>query len=281
MSRRKAILLILLEVLLALWLCCLPRDLFKVRLRDGRHRPRGRTAGARIAADGQWRFPPCDTVPARYATALIQFEDRHFRRHPGVDPLALVRALRSNLRQGHIVSGGSTITMQVVRMSRGKERTLWQKGAEAVLATRLEARLSKDEILALYASHAPFGGNVVGLDAAAWRYFGRSAEELSWAESAMLAVLPNTPSSIHPGKGRDRLLEKRNRLLERLHERGFIDSNTLEGALDEPLPEAPYPRFPTWRDNMSPGQPPGVENAHKHRQGPPAAGGGCGVPLVR
>ena len=174
MSRRKAIALILLEVLLAGWLCCLPGDLFRgtpyATVVTDRN---GELLGARIASDGQWRFPPCDTVPSRYATALVQFEDRHFRWHPGVDPLALARALRSNLREGHVVSGGSTITMQVVRMSRGKERTLWQKGVEAVLATRLESRLSKDEILALYASHAPFGGNVVGLDAAAWRYFGR------------------------------------------------------------------------------------------------------------
>ena len=214
MSRRKSIALILLEVLLAGWLCCLPGDLFRgtpyATVVTDRN---GELLGARIASDGQWRFPPCDTVPSRYATALVQFEDRHFRWHPGVDPLALARAFRSNLREGHVVSGGSTITMQVVRMSREKERTLWQKGVEAILATRLESRLSKDEILALYASHAPFGGNVVGLDAAAWRYFGRPADELSWAESATLAILPNAPSSIHPGKGRDRLLDKRDRQL--------------------------------------------------------------------
>ena len=259
MSRRKAIALILIEVLLAGWLCCLPGDLFRgtpyATVVTDRN---GELLGARIASDGQWRFPPCDTVPSRYATALVQFEDRHFRWHPGVDPLALARALRSNLREGHVVSGGSTITMQVVRMSRGKERTLWQKGVEAILATRLESRLSKDEILALYASHAPFGGNVVGLDAAAWRYFGRPADELSWAESATLAILPNAPSSIHPGKGRDRLLEKRNRLLRRLHERGFIDSNTLEGALEEPLPEAPYP-LPNLARQYVAAQTPGVE----------------------
>jgi len=259
MSRRKAIALILIEVLLAGWLCCLPGDLFRGTPYATVVTDRGgELLGARIASDGQWRFPPCDTVPSRYATALIQFEDRHFRWHPGVDPLALARAFRSNLREGHVVSGGSTITMQVVRMSRGKERTLWQKGVEAILATRLESRLSKDEILALYASHAPFGGNVVGLDAAAWRYFGRPADELSWAESATLAILPNAPSSIHPGKGRDRLLEKRNRLLRRLHERGFIDPNTLEGALEEPLPEAPYP-LPNLARQYVAAQPPGVE----------------------
>ncbi len=242
MSRRRTIVLIILGILLAGWLFCLPKDLFKgtpyatvVADRNGE------LLGARIADDGQWRFPPCDTVPSRYAAALIQFEDRYFRWHPGVNPAALARAVLSNLKAGHVVSGGSTITMQVIRLSRGKERTLWQKMVEAILATRLEFRCSKREILALYASYAPFGGNVVGLEAAAWRYFGRPASELSWAESATLAVLPNAPSTIHPGKGRDQLLEKRNRLLERLHERGYFDASTLEGALAEPLPDEPYP----------------------------------------
>ena len=242
MSRRKAAFLILFEVLLAGWLVCLPKDLFKntsyATVVTDRN---GELLGARIAGDQQWRFPPCDTVPERFATALIQFEDRCFRWHPGVNPVALARAAVDNLHAGHVVSGGSTLTMQVIRLSRNRERTLWQKLVEAVLATRLEFRCSKDEILALYASHAPFGGNVVGLEAAAWRYFGRPAGELSWAESATLAILPNAPASIHPGKGREQLLAKRNRLLERLHARGYMDASTLETALTEPLPDAPYP----------------------------------------
>ena len=201
----------------------------------------GQLVGARIAADGQWRFPPIREVPPRYTLSLITFEDKRFFFHPGVDPLAIVRALRSNLSAGHVESGGSTLTMQVVRLSRRRERNLWQKGIEALLATRLEARCSKKEILALYASYAPFGGNVVGLEAASWRYFARPPEELSWAESATLAILPNAPSSLHPGKGREVLLQKRNRLLKRLHEKGFLDEQTLLDALDEPLPDAPHP----------------------------------------
>ena len=259
MSRRKAVFLIIFEVLLAGWLCSLPRDLFKgtsyATVVTDRN---GELLGARIADDQQWRFPPCDTVPYRCATALIQFEDRHFRWHPGVDLPALGRAVISNLRAGHVVSGGSTLTMQVIRLSRNRERTLWQKAVEAVLATRLEFRCSKDEILALYASHAPFGGNVVGLEAAAWRYFGRPAGELSWAESATLAVLPNAPASIHPGKGREQLLAKRNRLLERLHKRGYLDASTLESALSEPLPDAPYP-LPNLARHLVERQPHGVE----------------------
>jgi penicillin-binding protein 1C len=224
------------------WLCCLPRELFRdVSYSTVVESAEGELLGARIAADEQWRFPPSDTVPERYATALIQFEDRAFRWHPGVNPVALVRAAVDNLRAGHVVSGGSTLTMQVIRLSRQKERTLRQKTIEAVQATRLELRYSKKQILALYAAHAPYGGNVVGLEAAAWRYFGRPAAELSWAEAATLAILPNAPGTLHLSRGREQLLAKRNRLLGRLLEHGDMDRNTYEAALEEPLPGAPLP----------------------------------------
>ena len=224
------------------YLFCLPRNLFKgTEYSTVVESTEGELLGARIAADGQWRFPPCDTVPRRFATALVQFEDRQFWWHPGVNPVAMGRALVQNIRSGHVVSGGSTLTMQVIRLSRQKERTVWQKIIESVLATRLELRCRKRTILALYASHAPFGGNVVGLEAAAWRYFGRPASELSWAEAATLAVLPNAPSTLHLGKGREELLAKRNRLLHRLMEHGDISADTYEAALEEPLPDAPLP----------------------------------------
>lgn len=229
-------------VLHLLWLCCLPGDLFKgVSYSTVVESAEGELLGARISDDEQWRFPPSDSVPRRFATALVQFEDRHFYWHGGVDPAALVRAFADNLRSGHVVSGGSTITMQVIRLSRQKERTVSQKIIEAVMATRLEVRCSKREILSLYAAHAPFGGNVVGLEAAAWRYYGRPASELTWGEAATLAVLPNSPATLHPGRGREQLLGKRNRLLKRLLEHGDIDSDTYEAAVTEPLPQAPHP----------------------------------------
>ena len=228
------------------WLLCLPRDLFKgVPYSTVVESAEGELLGARIADDQQWRFPPSDSVPARYATALVQFEDRHFWWHGGVDFGALARAAIDNVRSGHVVSGGSTLSMQVIRLSRGKERTLWQKLVEAIMATRLELRYSKREILALYASHAPFGGNVVGLEAAAWRYYGRPATELTWGEAATLAVLPNAPATLHMGRGREQLLEKRNRLLKRLLDHGDIDKDSYEAALTEPLPEAPQ-ALPAW-----------------------------------
>jgi len=106
---------------------------------------------------------------------------------------------------------------------------------------RLESKYTKEEILSLYAANAPFGGNVVGIEAAAWRYYGRTPDQLSWAEAATLAVLPNAPSLIYPGKNQELLLAKRNRLLQQLYDRGILDESTLELSLLEPLPQKPFP----------------------------------------
>jgi len=201
--------------------------------------------GARIAADGQWRFPDLEAVPPRFATALIAYEDRRFLQHPGVDPLAIARAIRANWRAERVVSGASTLTMQLARLARNQgaarppARSYAGKAYEALLALRLELTRSKQELLALYASHAPFGGNVVGLEAAAWRYFGRAPESLSWAEAATLAVLPNSPALVTPGRNRERLRDKRDQLLRRLASDGVLTSLDLDLALAEPLVEAP------------------------------------------
>lgn len=201
----------------------------------------GELLGAKIASDGQWRFPPSDTIPEKYRKALINFEDRWFYWHPGVNPVSALRALEGNIRAGHVTSGGSTITMQLVRMSRGKRRTLWQKVIESAEALRLEASMSKREILAMYAAHAPYGGNVVGLEAASWRYFGHPSSDLSWGEASLLAVLPNSPSGMNPGRNRGELLAKRNRLLDKLLKRSLIDSTDYLLAIDEALPASPHP----------------------------------------
>ena len=221
---------------------CLPRDIFGGTVYSSVIEDRsGELLNAKVASDGQWRFPPSDSVPEKFKTAIIEFEDRWFRFHPGVNPVSLVKAACRNVSEGRVVSGGSTLTMQVIRLYRQKERTVWQKLIECILATRLEIRYSKDRILALYAAHAPFGGNVVGLEAASWRYFGKPSGELSWGEAATLAVLPNSPSVIHPGKNRNLLRKKRNRLLKRLFDRGYIDSTSFELACDEQLPDKPLP----------------------------------------
>lgn len=228
--------------LLLLWLFALPGDLFEgVSYSTVVTDRRGELLGARVADDGQWRFPPCDTLPEKFCRALVEFEDRTFYTHPGVSLRALGRAAWQNLRNGRIVSGGSTLTMQVIRLSRRKPRTIGQKLIEIFLATRLEARCTKREILRLYASHAPFGGNVVGIEAAMWRYLGHGGADLSWAEAATLAVLQNAPATIHPGHNRKALLAKRNRLLERLRLEGCLSKQEYELAVDEPLIGAPRP----------------------------------------
>ena len=196
--------------------------------------------GARIAADGQWRFPYSNQVPDKFSKAIICFEDKRFALHPGIDALAMLRAFRMNVQHKGIVSGGSTLSMQVIRLARkGQARTFAEKFIEIIVATRLEIRYSKQEILALYAAHAPFGGNVVGLEAAAWKYYGRSAVQLSWAETATLAVLPNSPALIHPGRNRRLLQIKRDRLLDKLYREGIIDSITCMLSKTEAPPDRP------------------------------------------
>ncbi|MDY0095629.1 MAG: penicillin-binding protein 1C [Candidatus Vecturithrix sp.] len=202
----------------------------------------GKLLGASIAADEQWRFPPNPQIPEKLLQAVVCYEDKRFFQHPGIDPLAVLRALWQNLRAGRVVSGASTLTMQVIRLARrGQPRTFKEKLLEAMLACKLEWTLSKQEILSLYLSYAPFGGNVVGVETASWRYFGRSPEHLTWAEGAMLAVLPNSPALIHPGRNREALLHKRNGLLDRLQREGPLDALSCNLAKQESLPPAPYP----------------------------------------
>jgi penicillin-binding protein 1C len=202
----------------------------------------GNLLNASIAADGQWRFPYNNHVPDKFIKCITTFEDKRFFYHPGVDLIAMCRAITQKIKNKSVVSGGSTLTMQVVRMYKQNDnRNIRNKFSEILLALRLEFSYNKNEILALYASNAPFGTNVVGLDAAAWRYFGRSADELSWGETAALAVLPNAPALVHPGRNRDELLRKRNELLDKLAATKIIDETTANLAKLEPLPGTPKP----------------------------------------
>ncbi len=202
----------------------------------------GYLLGGLISEDQQWRFPIGGVLPGKYKAALIEFEDGHYYRHPGIDPIAIVRAAYINLKEKRIVSGGSTITMQVARLSRGgRKRLITEKFIEAIIAVKYELMYSKEKIIMLYAGHAPFGGNVVGLEAACWRYFGRSPETMSWAEASLMAILPNSPAMIYPGKNEDALIRKRNRLLKRLHNKKRLTDNEYNLAIIEPLPDKPYP----------------------------------------
>lgn len=254
--RRRRKLLIALGLVITFLILAKPQsDLFQrdfstlVLDRDGEF------LGARIASDGQWRFPAPDSIPDKFQKCILNKEDQYFYYHPGFNPVALFRALFLNIKHGRVVSGGSTITMQVIRLSRNNpDRTIIEKVREIFLACGLEVYRSKKEILNLYSTHAPFGGNVVGLEAASWRYFGVPAQRLSWAESATLAVLPNTPGLIHPGRNREILAERRNKLLLKLLENEVIDSGDYKLALLEPLPISPMPledRAPHLTDRLN------------------------------
>lgn len=240
--RRGTIALGVMAVLLCALHLWVPDALFDAPTSTVVNDCRGELLGARIARDEQWRFPLTDSVSAKFEKCIVAYEDRRFRYHLGIDVLAVGRAVIDNLQAGKVKQGGSTLTMQVARMARGNQpRTLWQKVIEALWALDIELSYSKDEILRLYASNAPFGGNTVGIDAAAWRYFGRDAHNLSWAETATLAVLPNSPALIHLSRNRKALLAKRNALLLRLKEEGTLSNEEYGLALQEPLPEAPLP----------------------------------------
>lgn len=207
--------------------------------------------GARVAGDGQWRFPATNCYSDKYTRCVLEYEDKYFFLHPGFNPVSFIDAAIDNIKAGRVLRGGSTITMQVVRLSRnGQPRTIREKIIEVILAMRLELRYSKKEIFDLYAAHAPFGGNVVGIDAAAWRYFNTTPDRLTWSEAATLAVLPNSPSLVNPSKGRDELKKKRDLLLSNLCEskayiprknkKSTFGKDEMELALMESIPPKPY-----------------------------------------
>ncbi len=186
----------------------------------------------------QWCFPPDSSlpIPVKLRAAVLHFEDRRFDSHPGVDPFALARAVYQNTVAWSVKSGASTLTMQVARLMRPKPRTYVNKALETLLALKIERYRTKDEILRLYLDHAPYGGNIVGYQAATRRYFRKPPDELTWSEAAALAVLPNAPGLVSPTADPRRLLKKRNRLLAELQSAGYFDTETLNLARAEPVP---------------------------------------------
>jgi len=227
-------------VVLVIWLLALPQQLFKTPLSTVVWSMDDKLLGARVAEDGQWRFPVSDTLPEKFKQCILYFEDEYFEYHPGFNPISIFKAFWHNINHD-TKRGGSTITQQVIRLSRqNQSRTYGEKLIELFLATRLEAGFSKEEILKLYAGYAPFGGNIVGLETASWRYFRLPAKDLTWAQTASLAVLPNAPSLVFPGKNEDILKAKRNRLLKKLYNHQVIDSITYKLSLLEDLPGKAY-----------------------------------------
>jgi len=240
LSKRKWLIGLLLFVVLVWWFS-LPKVLFSDPMSCVVNDQDGNLLGARIADDGQWRFPSAEEVPEKFEQAILHFEDEYFYFHTGFNPISMAKAFYSNLTSS-TKRGGSTLTQQVIRLSRkNKQRSYTEKIIELLQATRLELKLSKKEILLHYSAYAPFGGNVVGLEAASWRYFGISPQQLTWGQASALAVLPNSPSIIYPGKNDKQFLNKRNALLKKLVSKEVIDEETYQLSLLESLPSKPLP----------------------------------------
>ncbi len=245
MKPKYRILVIILSVAIITFYFILPGKLFAPQYSTILEDQNGILLGARIAKDGQWRFPPAagaDTISQRYVQAVVQYEDKRFFSHFGVNIRAIARAIKQNIKNKRFVSGASTISMQTISLYRGhKAYNIVDKCWEIILAIRLEMSYSKEEILQMYAAHAPFGGNTVGYGASTWRYFGKHNKTLTWPEAALLAILPNDPALIHLSKNRNLLLQKRNHLLQALSNSNIIAATDLPLYMEEPLPDQPYP----------------------------------------
>lgn len=191
-------------------------------------------------AEGVWRYPvTLDQVSPYYLEALLTYEDRWFYRHPGVNPLALGRAAWQNLTGGRVLSGGSTLSMQVARLLDPHSRTLPGKLRQVWRTAQLEWHLSKRQILELYLNRAPFGGTLQGVAAASWAYLGKSPLQLTPAEAALLAVLPQAPSRLRPDRHPERARLARDKVLQRLGEYQVWPQQRIAEAQEEPLLLAP------------------------------------------
>lgn len=202
-----------------------------------------------LTADGRWKLPvTSEDVDPRYLAMLKAFEDKRFDRHRGIDPLGMLRATGQMLLNGRVVSGGSTLTMQVARLLEPREeRTLSAKLRQAVRAVELERRFDKARILDLYLTLAPFGGNLEGVRAASFAYFGKEPKRLSTAEAALLVALPQSPETRRPDRFVEAARKARERVLERVGQAGLATRDEVAAARAEPIPTARRP-FP----NLSP-----------------------------
>jgi len=197
----------------------------------------GNLLRAYTVADGRWRLATSfDAVDPGYLKMLIAYEDKRFYRHAGIDPIAMTRAVGQALWNGGVVSGGSTLTMQVARLLEDGSTGRWKgKLRQVRLALALERRLSKDQILSLYVNRAPFGGNLEGIRAATLAYFAKEPRRMTPAESALLVALPQSPETRRPDRFRGNAIDARARVLARMQGAGIIDNDTALGAKTEPI----------------------------------------------
>ena len=189
--------------------------------------------------DEQWHLKIEDEVSENLKDAVITYEDKNFYKHIGVDVLAIGRAFRDNML-GLKRSGASTITMQVAKLAYPKKRNYINKYIEIIQSLKIESKLDKESILKLYLNIAPYGGYIVGYGTASRMYFRKDPKNLSFAECALLAVLPNSPGAMHVEKNREKLLDKRNKLLDKLFEKGKLTERQLELSKKEPVPDIKY-----------------------------------------
>ncbi|MCP5104815.1 MAG: penicillin-binding protein 1C [bacterium] len=218
----------------------LPRPLFENDYSTVVTDEEGNILRAFLNKGQQWHFPSQEDlkIPTKLKKAILHYEDRHFYRHPGINPVSLVRALFQNISSGKVKSGASTLSMQVIRLAFKRKRTFFNKWLEMHQALKLEITYSKEEIFKMYVDHAPYGGNIVGYYAASMKYFNRPPRRLTWSQAAVLAVLPNAPGLISPLVNREHLINKRNGLLKSLLEAEIIDAETYKSSLREPVPGA-------------------------------------------
>lgn len=209
-------------------------DDFKSRYSKILYDKNGEILSVFLNDEEQWHIKSTD-IPKRLKIAVINYEDRKFYSHFGVDFLALMRAFVNNFNSTQR-SGASTISMQTIKLWDKKDRTYFNKFNEIIQSFALENAFSKDEILKLYLSNAPYGGNLVGYEAAILFYFDKNPKDLTWAQAALLAILPNQPGLINLEKNKTKLLNKRNKLLAKLYERKLINKDIYELSLKEPLP---------------------------------------------
>jgi penicillin-binding protein 1C len=203
----------------------------------------GRLLRPYTTPEGRWRLPATrENVDPRFLQLLLAYEDKRFNAHHGIDPRALGRALAQLIAHGRIVSGASTITMQVARLLEPRaQRSFTTKLRQMVRAVEIERALSKDEILALYLSLAPYGGNLEGVRAAALAYFGKEPRRLTLGEAAMLVALPQSPEQRRPDRSSDAARHARDRVLDRVAAAGIVALDEIERAKREPVPDGRKP----------------------------------------
>lgn len=197
----------------------------------------GKMLSATTSSDEQWYFPLDEKIPQPIQNCIILYEDQYLHLHPGVNPVSIIKALIVHLSSGKKLRGASTLPMQVMRMRRNNpKRTYFNKCIEILYALKYSMLNSDETIIKDWCSIAPFGGNTIGLKAAALRYFGRSLDKLSWAEFALLTVMPNGPTQANLTKNRNALKNKRDFLLRKLHKNGYFNEEELLLYLGEEIP---------------------------------------------